>query len=84
MSDYYFSIAVGNRRTLCISPLTNDELAVDAERTGSGFGYYLYSRDEAHDGLTILAEVGSADAARQLYALLAEASARPQAATRFL
>ena len=30
MSDYYFSIAVGNSRALCISPLTREELCADA------------------------------------------------------
>lgn len=69
MSDYYFTIAVGNRRALCISPLTSEEL-VDGERGGAGLGYYLYERDETEEGLTILAEVGSEDSARQLYAAL--------------
>jgi hypothetical protein len=70
MSDYYFTIAAGNRRSLCISPLTNDELTSEGEISGTGRGYYLYERDECADGLTILAEVGSPDAAVQLYQLL--------------
>jgi hypothetical protein len=70
MTDYYFSIAVDNRRTLCISPLTREEIRSDGERSDPGFGYYLYSMDQAVDGLTILAEVGTADAARELYELL--------------
>mgnify|MGYP001120841981 CR=1 FL=1 len=72
MSDLYFSIAVGNRRALCISPLTREELWADGDRAGDGLGYYLYERDEADDGVTILAEIGSEDAARQLYLRLAE------------
>lgn len=71
MSDYYYTIAVGNRCLLCISPLTREELA-EGERPGDGLGYYLYARDETADGLTILAEVGSPDAARQLYLLLSD------------
>ena len=74
MSDYYFSIAVGNRRALCISPLTREELCADGERSGDGLGYYLYERDEAVEGLTILAEVGSEDSARQLYSTLVSVS----------
>lgn len=70
MSDYYFTIAVGNRRSLCISPLTREELDADDERQGRGFGYYLYERDDAAPGVTILAEVGSEDAVRQLYTAL--------------
>lgn len=75
MSDYYFTIAVGNRRALCISPLTREELLADGGRAGDGFGYYLYERDETAEGLTILAEVGSEDAARHLYSLLSAARA---------
>ena len=41
---------------------------------GDGLGYYLYERDEAAEGLTILAEVGSEDAARQLYSTLVSVS----------
>jgi hypothetical protein len=70
MTDFYFSIPAGNRRALCISPLTRDELAAEDNRSGDGLGYYLYERDESADGLTILAEVGSEDTARQLYSLL--------------
>lgn len=77
MSDYYYTIAVGNRRALCISPLSSEELSADEDRAGSGLGYYLYERDEAADALTILADVGSADAARQLYLVLSEAQRRP-------
>lgn len=75
MSDYYFTIAVGNRRALCISPLTREELCADGDRLGDGLGYYLYERDETADGLTILAEVGSEDAARQLYSTLVSVGA---------
>jgi hypothetical protein len=70
MSDFYFSIPAGKRRALCISPLTLDELSADGNRPGDGLGYYLYERDDSSDGLTILAEVGSEDAARHLYHLL--------------
>lgn len=67
MSDYYFSIAVGNRQRLCISPLRDDEF----EDCGAPhLGYYLYAKDESADGMTILAQIGSEDAARDLYALL--------------
>jgi hypothetical protein len=81
MSDYYFSIAAGNRRTLCISPLTRDELSSDDERNGSGLGYYLYARDESADGLTILAEIGSSDAACELFDLLRAVSRHQDATT---
>lgn len=82
MSDFYFSIAVGNRRALCISPLTREELWADGDRAGDGLAYYLYERDEADDGLTILAEVGSEDAARQLYLRLSEVTERGDDVTR--
>ena len=82
MSDFYFSIAVGNRRALCISPLSREELWADGGRTGDGLGYYLYERDEADDGVTILAEVGSEDAARQLYLRLSEVAERGRDVTQ--
>lgn len=80
MSDYYFTIEAGNRRALCISPLTRDELTSEGAVVGDGLGYYLYERDEQNDGLTILAEVGSADAAVQLYRLLNGVAAARRAA----
>ncbi|WP_029416940.1 hypothetical protein [Brevundimonas bacteroides] len=72
MSDYYFSMTLGNRRSLCISPLTNEELATGDGRGGNPLGYYLYERDEADDGLNVLAKVVSADAAVRLYQALSE------------
>lgn len=71
MSDYYFSLAVGNQRSLCISPLTADELAATDARGGNGLGYYLYER-EGDEGLTVLAKIVSVDAAVKLYESLAE------------
>lgn len=76
MSDLYFSIPAGNRRALCISPLTRDELSGEDGRSGDGFGYFLYERDGTANGLTILAQVGSEDAARQLFDLLTIVQAR--------
>lgn|GEM_PF-7083503 len=72
MSDYYFSMAIGNRRSLCISPLTNDELSGGDGRPGNGLGYFLYERDEADDGLNVLAKIVSEDAAVRLYEALRE------------
>ncbi|QQQ17416.1 hypothetical protein JIP62_08595 [Brevundimonas vitis] len=74
MSDYYFSMALGNRRSLCISPLTNEELASGEGRPGNGLGYFLYERDEADDGLNVLAKIVSEDAAVRLYQAIREAS----------
>lgn len=67
MSDYYFSMAIGNRRSLCISPLTNDELSSGEGKPGNGLGYFLYERDESDDGLNVLAKIVSEDAAVRLY-----------------
>lgn len=76
MSDYYFSMAIGNQRSLCISPLTNDELASGEGRAGNGLGYFLYERDGADDGLNVLAKIVSEDAAVKLYEALSSLSAR--------
>jgi hypothetical protein len=67
MSDYYFSMTLGNQRSLCISPLTREELGADATTKGNGLGYYLYERDESDNGLTVLAKIMSTDAALKLY-----------------
>lgn len=67
VSDYYFSMAIGNRRSLCISPLTNDELSSGEGKPGNGLGYFLYERDESDDGLNVLAKIVSEDAAVRLY-----------------
>lgn len=69
MSDYYFSISLGNSRSLCISPLTRDELS-GLEGTGSGGGYYLYERDQADDQTVVLAKLVSPEAAVRLYEAL--------------
>lgn len=66
MSDYYFSMALGNRRSLCISPLTVDELSGGEGRPGNGLGYFLYERDDADEGLNVLAKIVSEDAAVRL------------------
>lgn len=73
MSDYYFSMPVTNRRVLCISPLTNEEIGAGSEggrAGGNGLGYYLYERDDSDEGVTVLARIVSPDAARQLYQAL--------------
>ena len=67
MSDYYFSMTLGNQRALCISPLTREELVSDGTGKGNGLGYYLYELDGADEGLTVLAKIVSADAALKLY-----------------
>jgi len=70
MSDYYFNMPLGNRRSLCISPLTSEELSDGVGPRGNGLGYYLYERDEADDGLNVLAKIVSEDAAVRLYEAL--------------
>jgi hypothetical protein len=65
-------MAIGNRRSLCISPLTNEELAGGDGRPGNGLGYFLYERDDADDGLNVLAKIVSEDAAVRLYEALRE------------
>lgn len=72
MTDRYYSMPLGNRRRLCISPLTDYELDADAERQGARAGYYLYACDDTDPCLKILAEVGSEDAALELYSALSQ------------
>lgn len=66
MSDYYFNISLDNQRSLCISPLTSDELVPSGVR-GNSLGYYLYERDESAEGVNVLAKIVSEDAARDLF-----------------
>jgi hypothetical protein len=77
MSDYYFSMPVGNQRALCISPLTNEELGGNGRGNGGGLGYYLYERDEAGDGVNVLAKITSPDAAAQLFEMLSQIAGEP-------
>jgi hypothetical protein len=76
MSDYYFSTPVNNRRALCISPLTNEELG-GGKIGGNSLGYYLYERDEGDDSVIVLAKIASPDAAVQLQRALQQLSATP-------
>lgn len=70
MSDYYFNIPLRNSRSLCISPLTNDELSGLGSGIGNGSGYYLYERDAADDETVVLAKLVSPEAAVRLYEAL--------------
>jgi hypothetical protein len=78
MSDYYFTMPVDNRRTLCISPLTCEEIG-QVKGRGNGLGYYLYERDDTGEGVTVLAKVVSTDAAVQLYEALRSLGVQPKA-----
>lgn len=70
MSDYYFSISLGNSRSLCISPLTREELSGVGSTGGNGSGYYLYERDQTDDQTVVLAKLVSPEAAVRLYEAL--------------
>lgn len=76
MSDYYFNLSVGNRRSLCISPLTREELAGSGTGNGPGLGYFLYERDDSAEGVNVLAKIVSEDAAVRLMDALASVSGR--------
>lgn len=74
MGHYYFSKQLADGATLCLAPLTNDQLERSGQEVADPSGYFLYER--AGDGqasrVEILAQVFSQeglDRLRQVFGL---------------
>ena len=75
MSDYFFDIPVENSRSLCIAPLTRQEILEGGGRT-NGCGYYLYEKAADSGESIILAQLVSIESAIKLFEALSALSKR--------
>ena len=66
MDEFFFSLAIDAKKTLCIGPITRREAASLGDLDlGSGAGLYLYFADsEARDSdITVIGKIGNSDSA---------------------
>lgn len=71
MSDYYFSVNLGNDRTLCLAPLTERKRAYSGEEIDDASGYFLFeTRGSDETAVEIIARVQSEEAALKLRDML--------------
>lgn len=69
MDEFFFSLAIDAKKTLCIGPITRREAAnIGDVDLGSSSGLYLYFADsEARDrDITIIGKIGDLDSAALL------------------
>jgi hypothetical protein len=68
MADFYFSVNIDNDRTLCVAPLTNRKIAMAGVEVPDPSGYFLFEQrgSEDFDGVEIIAQVFSEEAALRL------------------
>lgn len=73
MPEYYLSKPIANCTSLCISPLTDEQIEASLPLTKANqYAYYLYERDHAQRSaeISILARLVSEEAAVRLGQLL--------------
>jgi hypothetical protein len=73
MAEYYFSVNIGNNRTLYIAPLTDRLIAESGQEVPDAGGYFLFERrhtDGPHH-VEIIAQALSEEAAFRLREILA-------------
>jgi len=64
MDNFYFSVNLGNDRTLCVAPLTDRKIALSGEDIGDTSGYFLFeTRSSDGFAVEIIAKVQSEEAA---------------------
>lgn len=68
MSEYYFSVNLDNRRTLCVAPLTDRRIAMSGQDVADSSGYFLFEKRGTGDvaEIEVLAQAMSEDAAFRL------------------
>lgn len=64
MDDLYFSVNLGDERTLCLTPLTDRNLAMSGQEIENLSGYFLFEKCGTGEFATveIIAQIVSADA----------------------
>lgn len=75
MADFYFTLSLGNNRTLHLAPLTDRLIAESGQELSDAGGYFLFERrhDDAPGRVEIIAQVLSEEAAFRLRDMLAMA-----------
>jgi hypothetical protein len=68
MGEFYFSVRLDNRRTLCVAPLTDRRIAMSGQEIPDSSGYFLFEKRGSGDmaEIEILAQATSEDAAFRL------------------
>lgn len=68
MDQFYYTVAIGSNRTLCLSPLTDRLISLSGQEIGDTSGYFLYERRERGDivDVEVIAHVLSDEAASRL------------------
>ena len=72
MSDFFFSVALDQSRTLCVAPLTDQCITNSGQDIGDTSGYFLFEKTGTGERaeIEILAQATSEDAAFRLRQLL--------------
>lgn len=68
MEAYYFSLALGDERTLCLAPLTERRFAMSGQEIVDRSGYFLFEKRGSGESadVEIIAQVLSEEAALRL------------------
>jgi|HubBroStandDraft_4_1064222.scaffolds.fasta_scaffold170329_2 hypothetical protein len=73
MEDIFLSTVIGDRRMICMSPLSQHTYrSCGGVGLGGDYGYFIYEID-AHQpqaGIEVIAKAKSTDAALRLYAMI--------------
>jgi hypothetical protein len=69
MEDFYFSVALDDRRTLCLAPLTERRIAMADQDIPDPSGYFLFEKHNTGE-VEVIAQVLSEEAALRLRAML--------------
>lgn len=68
MAEFYFSVSLGNDRTLCLAPLTDRRIAMSEQDVTDPSGYFLFEQTGSDEfgRVEIIAQVFSEDAVFRL------------------
>ena len=68
MDEFYFSVSLGDNRTLCLAPITDRWIAMSGENVADPSGYFLFEKHGSDEfgGIEIIARVVSEDAVFRL------------------
>ena len=72
MDEFFFSLPIDSKRSLCIGPITRREAAnLSDSSLGDGTGLYLFVAENSPDGeVNIIARIGSYDTAAMFVRML--------------
>ena len=68
MDEHYFSVRLGEERTLCLAPLTDRRIAMSGQEIPDPSGYFLFEQRGTDENarVEIIAQVLSEDAVFRL------------------